>query len=87
MATFSLSGDTPGAPGVYINERAGISASAAVASFSTVYMLVEAPESAPVQVFPFNTPVPVQFLLTASPFSATTASTSSSKTPKWATFG
>ena len=62
MATFSLSGDTPGAPGVYINERAGISASAAVASFSTVYMLVEAPESAPVQVFPFNTPVPVTSL-------------------------
>ena len=63
MATFSMgSGDTPGAPGVYINERAGIAASATIASFSTVYMLVEAPESAPVTVFPFNTPVPVTSL-------------------------
>ena len=61
MATFSM-GDTPGAPGVYINEKAGISAAASIASFSTVYMLVEAPESAPVTVFPFNTPVPVTSL-------------------------
>ena len=61
MATFSM-GDTPGAPGVYINEKAGISAAASIASFSTVYMLVEAPESAPVTVFPFNTPVPITSL-------------------------
>ena len=62
MATFSMGGDTPGAPGVYLNERAGLSASAAIASFSTVYMLVEAPESAPVTVFPFNKPIPVTSL-------------------------
>ncbi len=62
MATFSMSGNTPGAPGVYIEERAGNIASAAVASFSTVYMLVEAPDSAPVTVFPFNTPIPVTSL-------------------------
>ena len=60
MATFSLGGGvTPGAPGVYINESAGLSANADIASFSTVYMLTEAPEGAPVTVFPFNTPVPV----------------------------
>ena len=43
MATFSLgtSGVTPGAPGVYINERAGNIATAQLADFSTVYMLVE----------------------------------------------
>ena len=63
MATFSLGGGvTPGAPGVYINESAGLSANADIASFSTVYMLTEAPEGAPVTVFPFNTPVPVTSL-------------------------
>jgi hypothetical protein len=64
MATFSLgtSGVTPGAPGVYINERAGNLAIAGVASFSTVYMLVEAPESASVVTFPFNNPVAITSL-------------------------
>jgi len=63
MATFSLGGGvTPGAPGVYINEQAGVVANADIANFSTVYMLVEAPEAVPVTVFPFNTPIPVTTL-------------------------
>lgn len=63
MATFSLGGGTtPGAPGVYINERAGVVANADTANFSTVYMLVETPETVPVTVFPFNTPVPITTL-------------------------
>jgi hypothetical protein len=64
MATFSLgsAGATPGAPGVYINESAGVAANAGISAFSTVYMLVEAPESAPVTVFPFNTPTPITSL-------------------------
>lgn len=63
MATFSLGGGiTPGAPGVYINERAGVVANADIANFSTVYMLVEAPEAVPVTVFPFNTPIPITSL-------------------------
>jgi hypothetical protein len=63
MATFSLGGGvTPGAPGVYINERAGNIASAAVADFSTTYLLVEAPENASTTVFPFNTPVAITSL-------------------------
>lgn len=63
MATFSLGGGiTPGAPGVYINERAGVVANADVANFSTVYMLVETPEAVPVTLFPFNTPIPVTSL-------------------------
>ncbi len=64
MATFSLgtSGVTPGAPGVYINERAGNVAFGNITSFSTVYMLVEAEETVPVTTFPFNTPVPVTTL-------------------------
>jgi hypothetical protein len=53
---------TPGAPGVYINERAGNVAFGNITSFSTVYMLVEAEESVPVTTFPFNTPVPVTTL-------------------------
>jgi len=61
MATFSL-GTTEGAPGVYINERAGTLATAGITSFSTVYMLVETEETAPVTTFPFNTPVPVSSL-------------------------
>lgn len=58
MATFSLgtSGVTPGAPGVYINEQAGLAASANLANFSTVYMLVETEEQVPVTKFPFNSP-------------------------------
>jgi hypothetical protein len=63
MATFSLGGGTtPGAPGVYINERAGLVANADIANFSTVYMLVETPETVPVTVFPFNTPIPITSL-------------------------
>lgn len=63
MATFSLgSGVTPGAPGVYINERPGAAAIADIASFSTVYMLVETPENTPVTIFPFNTPIPITSL-------------------------
>lgn len=63
MATFSLgSGITPGAPGVYINERAGVVANADIANFSTVYMLVETADTVPVTVFPFNTPVRITTL-------------------------
>lgn len=63
MATFSLGGgSTPGAPGVYINESAGVAANAAIADFSTVYMLVETAEAVPVTAFPFNTPVPITSL-------------------------
>jgi len=66
MATFSLgtSGVTPGAPGVFINEQAGRIANADLASFSTVYMLVEAEESVPTtgNFLPFNTPVKVSSL-------------------------
>jgi hypothetical protein len=64
MATFSLgtSGVTPGAPGVYINEQAGRAANAALADFSTVYMLVETEENVPVTQFPFNVPIPVTSL-------------------------
>jgi hypothetical protein len=64
MATFSLgtSGITPGAPGVYINERAGLAGAPQLASFSTVYMLVETEENVPTTIFPFNTPVAVSSL-------------------------
>ena len=64
MATFSLgsSAATPGAPGVYINEQAGLAANANVAGFSTVYMLVETDEGVPVTQFPFNTPIPITSL-------------------------
>lgn len=66
MATFSLgtSGVTPGAPGVYINEQAGLAGSAAIADFSTVYMLVEAEEKVPTtgNYLPFNTPVKISSL-------------------------
>ena len=66
MATFSLgtSGITPGAPGVYINEQPGKLASADLASFSTVYMLVEAEENVPAlqEFLPFNTPVKISSL-------------------------
>ena len=64
MATFSLgtSGVTPGAPGVFINERAGNIAFGTPASFSTVYMLVETDANVPVTLFPFNSPVPITSL-------------------------
>jgi hypothetical protein len=57
MATFSL-----GAPGVYINESAGLAGAANLASFSTVYMLVETEEGVPTTRFPFNSPIPVTSL-------------------------
>ena len=57
MATFSL-----GSPGVFINERAGLAGATTLASFSTVYMLVEAEETVPTTRFPFNTPIPVTSL-------------------------
>ena len=64
MATFSLGSGaaTPGAPGVYINERPGAIANADLASFSTVYMLVETEENVPTTRFPFNAPIPVTSL-------------------------
>ena len=66
MATFSLgtSGVTPGAPGVYINEQAGLAANAAIADFSTVYMLVESEDTVPTtgNYLPFNTPVKISSL-------------------------
>ena len=55
MATISFGG----APGVYINEVAGQSATPAIAAFSTVYMLVEVEPEIPTTLFPFNTPVQV----------------------------
>jgi hypothetical protein len=64
MATFSLGSGavTPGAPGVYINERPGAIANADLASFSTVYMLVETEENVSTTRFPFNSPIPVTSL-------------------------
>lgn len=61
MATFSF-GTVPGAPGTYINERVGNVANAAIASFSTTYMLVEAEDDVPVTRFPFNKAIPVSSL-------------------------
>lgn len=58
MATFSF-GVVPGAPGTYINERAGNVASAGISSFNTVYMLVETEENVSVTRFPFNKPIPL----------------------------
>jgi hypothetical protein len=55
MATISFGG----APGVYINEVAGQSATPAIAAFSTVYMLVEVEPEIPTTLFPFNEPVQV----------------------------
>ena len=61
MATFSF-GTAPGAPGTYINESVGNVASAGIATFNTVYMLVETEESVSTTVFPFNKPVAVTSL-------------------------
>lgn len=60
MATMSLI-SLAGAPGTYVNERTGVTSGAVIASFSTVYMLVETPStvSEDSQVFPPNTPLPV----------------------------
>ena len=55
MATISFGG----APGVYINEVAGQSATPAIAAFSTNYMLVEVAADIPTTLFPFNKPVQV----------------------------
>jgi hypothetical protein len=64
MATFSLGSGaaTPGAPGVYINERPGALANADLASFSTVYMLVETEDNVSTTRFPFNAPIPITSL-------------------------
>ena len=56
MATISLGGARGGAPGTFIYESA-IASRASVASFNTVYMAVEAPQSASVARFPFNRPI------------------------------
>ena len=56
MATISLGGARGGAPGTFIYESA-IASRASVASFNTVYMLVEAPQTASVAIFPFNRPI------------------------------
>jgi hypothetical protein len=56
MATISLGGARGGAPGTFIYESAEASR-ASVASFNTVYMLVEAPQAASVATFPFNRPI------------------------------
>jgi hypothetical protein len=56
MATISLGGARGGAPGTFIYESA-IASRASVASFNTVYMLVEAPQSASVATFPYNRPI------------------------------
>lgn len=61
MATFSF-GTAPGAPGTYINESVGNVASAGIATFNTVYMLVETENSVSVVDFPFNKPVAVTSL-------------------------
>ena len=55
MATISFGG----APGVYINEVAGQSATPAIAPFSTNYMLVEVEPEVPTTLFPFNKPIQV----------------------------
>ena len=56
MGTISLGGARGGAPGTFIYESA-IASRASVASFNTVYMMVEAPQEASVATFPFNRPV------------------------------
>lgn len=56
MATISLGGARGGAPGTFIFESA-IASRASVASFSTVYMVVEAPQETSVARFPFNRPI------------------------------
>ena len=56
MGTISLGGARGGAPGTFIYESA-IASRASVASFNTVYMLVEAPQTASVATFPFNRPI------------------------------
>ncbi len=56
MATISLGGARGGAPGTFIYESA-IASRASVASFNTVYMIVEAPQETSVARFPFNRPI------------------------------
>jgi hypothetical protein len=61
MATFSF-GTAPGAPGTYINESVGNVATAGIATFNTVYMLVETEQSVSVTNFPYNKPVAITSL-------------------------
>jgi len=53
MATISLGGARGGSPGTFIYESA-IASRASVASFGTVYMVVEAPQTASIVQFPYN---------------------------------
>lgn len=59
MATISLANVSVGAPGTFINEGTSSSGSVPVATHNSVYLLVEAPSSTPVTVFPENTPTNV----------------------------
>jgi len=51
-----------GAPGSFIYEGAIASQGAGVASFNTVYMMVEAPDESSILTFPFNRPVAINSL-------------------------
>lgn len=61
MGTISLGGARGGAPGTFIYESA-VASRASVASFNTVYMMVEAPQTASVATFPYNRPIFVSSL-------------------------
>ena len=57
--TISLANIGGGAPGTYITESTGVSGAPQIASFNTVYMLVDAPEEVSISEFPENKPVAV----------------------------
>ena len=57
--TISLANIGGGAPGTYITESTGVSGAPQIASFNTVYMLVDVPEETSVSEFPENKPVAV----------------------------
>jgi hypothetical protein len=52
----------PGAPGTYVNERAGVIGLPAGARHDTCYVMVEAPAAAPITRFPYNSPVAITSL-------------------------
>ena len=60
--TISLANISGGAPGTYITESTGVSGAPQIASFTTVYMLVDAPEEVSISTFPENSPVAVYSL-------------------------
>ena len=60
--TISLANISGGAPGTYISESTGVSGAPQIASFNTVYMLVDAPEEVSISIFPENSPVAVYSL-------------------------